>query len=172
MYDKLIENNQSPKPFNVTTSIQEKQFHLEFHQSTIQLLEQLPNDARKHKIIKRQDSLVDSHSSELFNDKSISSYDELKYQQQSLFDKEIISKSVSSSHELISSVVVDEIQPNKAFENITRIVESIANKEYIKEMTIVTNTIDIFQTKFSRNDITFLFRECITINEPLTKEPF
>ncbi|CAF1039801.1 unnamed protein product [Rotaria sordida] len=141
---------------------------------TIQLLEQLSNDAQKHKIIKRQDSLVDSYSSELFNDKSISSYDELKYQQQSLFDKEIISKSISSSHELISSVVVvvDEIQPNKAFENITRIVESIANKEYIEEMTIVTNAIDIFQRKFSRNDITFLFSECITINKPLTKEPF
>ncbi|CAF3690242.1 unnamed protein product [Rotaria sordida] len=142
------------RQFNVTSSIQQQQSDLEFHQSTSELLEQLSNDVEKHKIIKRQDSLVDSHSSEIFDNKSISSYDELKYyQQQLLSDKEITPKSIFSSHELISSVVVvdDEIQPNKAFENITRIVESIADKEHIEEMTTVTNAIDKFQMKFSRN---------------------
>ncbi|CAF4291265.1 unnamed protein product, partial [Rotaria sp. Silwood2] len=141
----------SLRPFNITSSLQQKQSDIEFHQSTIELLEQLSNDVQQHKIIKQQDSSIDSRSSEIFDDKSTSSYDEYKTQQQLLPDKETTPKSTSSSYELISSPV-HEIQSKKVFENIIRIVKPIADKEHIEEMTTVTNAIDKFQMKISRND--------------------
>ncbi|CAF4805570.1 unnamed protein product [Rotaria sp. Silwood1] len=164
IYNKLIKKIdqdyiESPKesliiktlrPYNVSSTVQQKQSDIEFHQSTIELLEQLSDDVRKHKIIQREDSLIGSPISEIFHHKSISSDDELKNEQQSLSYKEPISTSSSSSHELIISLV-HEIQPNKAFENITRIVESIADKEHIEEMTTVTNAIDKFQVKILPN---------------------
>ncbi|CAF4672284.1 unnamed protein product, partial [Rotaria sp. Silwood2] len=140
----------SLRPFNITSSLQQKQSDIEFHQSTIELLEQLSNDVQQHKIIKQQDSSIDSRSSEIFDDKSTSSYDELKTQQQLLPDKETTPKSTSSSYELISSPV-HEIQSKKVFENIIRFVKPIADKEHIEEMTTVTNAIDKFQMKISRN---------------------
>ncbi|CAF0769866.1 unnamed protein product [Adineta steineri] len=45
-----------------------------------------------------------------------------------------------------------EIKPIKAFENITRLVEQIADKEHIEELTTVTNAIDKFQEKTVKNN--------------------
>ncbi|CAF3800448.1 unnamed protein product, partial [Adineta steineri] len=45
-----------------------------------------------------------------------------------------------------------EIKSIKAFENITRLVEQIADKEHIEELTTVTNAIDKFQEKAFKNN--------------------
>jgi hypothetical protein len=56
----------------------------------------------------------------------------------------------------ISSSPIRQIDSIKAFENMTRIVEQIADKEHIEEMTTVTHAIDQFQEKLPKNDTTFI----------------
>jgi hypothetical protein len=134
-YKKESTVRKSLKSSSHRSSIQEKQSNVEFHQTTTELLEQLSNDVRKHAIVPQQDSLLDSYSSEILDHKSISSNDELKTEDQSLSNK----GSVSSTESI------------KAFENIKRIVEQIADKEHIEEMTTVTNAIEKLQEKHPKN---------------------
>ncbi|CAF2090381.1 unnamed protein product [Rotaria magnacalcarata] len=128
------------RPLTPPSSIQKKQSDIEFHQSTIELLERLSDDVRKHQIIKRQESSVDAHSSKIFDEQSLLSYDESKTPP----NERLSSRSILSydGHEVKSS---------QAFKNSTRIVESIADKEYVEEMATVTNAITKFQDRLHKH---------------------
>ena len=112
----------SLRPTSRTSSyIQPKQSDTDFHQSTMNLLEQLSNDVRRHAISSQRDQ-----SSEILDVKSISASED----KQSVLDRE----SITSTYSL-------QIEPSKAFENIPRVVEQIADKEHIEEMITVNNVI-------------------------------
>ncbi|CAM4915049.1 unnamed protein product [Rotaria socialis] len=128
------------RPLTPSPSVQQKQSDIEFHQSTIELLERLSDDVRKHQPIKRQESSVDAHSSKIFDEKSILSYDESK-----------TSPNDSLSSRSILSYDGHEVKSSQAFKNITRIVESIADKEYVEEMATVTDAITAFQDKLHKH---------------------
>ncbi len=136
------------KPSSSATSIQKKQSDIEFHQSTTDLLEQLSDDVRKHAIVTQQDSLLNAYSSEIMDEKSLLNSDELKNQEQLKPDKEITSSSVPVSPAFPT-------EPIKAFKNISRIVEHIADEEHIEEITTLNNVINQFQEKPSKNGIDF-----------------
>jgi len=128
--ESTIKTNLKSSSHHHTSSIQQKQSNIEFHQTTTELLEQLSDDVQKHAIVTRRDSLLD--------EPSISNNDELRNQEELLFDKKMTPISVASSS-------MHQTESIKAFENITRIVEQIADQEHIEEMATVTNAIDKFQ---------------------------
>jgi len=143
-------NMKSSRPSSRTSSVQQKQSDIKFQETTTELFEQSSNDVRKHAIVTQRDSLLDSQLSEVMDNKSVSSRDGFKNQKKSLLDKDSIPTSVSLSH---------QIEPIKAFENITRIVEQTADKEHIEETTTVTNAIDRFQENLPKNSTTlFLYQ--------------
>jgi hypothetical protein len=144
-YEKEFIITKNVKPSSRTSSIQKQQSDIEFYQSTTNLLEQLSDDVRKHAIVTQQDSLLDSYSAERFDNKTRSSSDELKYQEQ---DKELTPSSVSSSPIL-------QTEPMKAFETTSRIVQQIADEEHIEDLTTLTNIINQFQEKPIKTGILF-----------------
>lgn len=137
--------------FSPTPSVQRSQSELQFFQNTNDLLKQLSNDVRQQQIIARQDSSLDSHTSEIFNRKSVSTMSS-KPSQYSSIDEHAGLQSLLSSHEQDLSPD-QENKSNKAFENVIRMIQPIADKEHIEELKIVTNAIDKFQRKSLKNGI-------------------
>lgn len=124
------------KPSGRTPSIQQKESNID------DLLEQLSDDVRKNRTVTRR-------ASKISDDKSVSN--ELESQEESPSNKEISPTSVSPSSS------IHQTESIKAFESIPRIVEQIADKEHVEEMTTVINAIDKFQEKLPKNGILLFY---------------
>lgn len=143
-----------------TSVVQQKESTIEFDQTTNELLEQLNEDIRKHTVIKQRDSSIDSNSPKMLDDDDDNKnvLNESEKQEESVSDKEITPISISPSSP------THETESIKAFENIPRIVEQIAEKERIEEMTTVINAIDKFQEKLPKTSISSI------IDKPTSNE--
>ena len=123
---------QIPKSPSRSPSIEEKRSEIDFHQSANDLLEQLSDDVRKHAVVTPEDQPSEERSPT--SDVG------------SVSEKEITPTSLPSS-------LIPERESIKAFENIPRMVEHIADREHIEEMITINDAIDKLQEDLSPTSI-------------------